>query len=89
MQRPKRWNEPFDPEMSFLALQEIMTLEPFATMDPSRFPKSVSLTGIIENDCRLLELEKGDIIVREGDYGNSAFLIISGEALVSIAGLPD
>ena len=40
------------------------------------------------NDCRTVDLEKGDIIVREGDYGHSAFFILSGEAIVSLKSLP-
>lgn len=53
-------------------------------MDEKAFSKNVPLRGILKNDCRLTEYKKGDIIVREGDYGSSAFLIIQGEALVSL-----
>ncbi len=53
-------------------------------MDQAEFSKHMPLRGILQNDCRLIEYRQGDIIVREGDYGSSAFLIIDGEALVSL-----
>ena len=88
MQRPTRWNEPFDPNMQAAHVNALITMEPFASMDGGRFPRSTPLNGIVQNDCRILDLKKGDIIVREGDYGHSAFLILSGEALVSLKSLP-
>ena len=88
MQRPKRWNEPFDPEMSSDVVDSILAMRPFSQMDRSRFPVACSLQSIVQNDCRVLEFTKGDIIVREGDYGNSAFLIVNGSALVSLKSLP-
>ncbi len=53
--------------------------EPFASMDAKAFPKVTPLEGILKNDCRLHRCEPGEIIVREGDYGNSAYLVIAGE----------
>ncbi len=40
------------------------------------------------NDTKVRSFEKGDIIVREGDYGNSAFLILSGSVRVVLDSLP-
>lgn len=57
-------------------------------MDEGAFSKNVPLRGILKNDCQLIEFEKGDIVVREGDYGSSAFLIVDGEALVSLKKIP-
>ena len=57
-------------------------------MDEGAFSKNIPLRGILKNDCRLIEFNKGDIIVREGDYGSSAFLIVDGEALVSLKKIP-
>jgi Fe-S-cluster-containing dehydrogenase component/CRP-like cAMP-binding protein len=86
--RPQRWDEPFDPNMTDAMVAELLTIQPLDSIDPAAFSKSVSLDGILRNDCRILDLKQGDIIVREGDYGSSAFLIISGEALVSMQSLP-
>jgi Fe-S-cluster-containing dehydrogenase component/CRP-like cAMP-binding protein len=87
--RPQRWDEPFDPDMSSADVQSLLQIEPFAGMDSAAFSPTVSLAGILQNDCRLHHLQKGDIIVREGDYGSSAFLIIEGEALVSLKPIPE
>lgn len=87
--RPQRWDEPFDGSMTNAQVAHLMTLTPFVDMDASSFPKAIALDGILRNDCKIHDLRSGDIIVREGDYGNSAFLILSGTALVSLKKLPD
>lgn len=87
--RPARWDTPFDSSMSAASASDLLRVEPFASMDEGAFSSKVPLTGVLQNDCRLVELESGDIIVREGDYGNSAFLILEGSALVSLRSLPD
>lgn len=54
-----------------------------------RFPPEIPLTGILQNDTRLMRYGEGDIVIREGDYGSSAFLILTGKLRVVIApGLP-
>jgi Fe-S-cluster-containing dehydrogenase component/CRP-like cAMP-binding protein len=88
IRRPARWDEPLDEHLTDQDVQKMLAFEPFASMDAAKFPKRVPLEGILANDCRILELERGDIIVREGDYGSSAFLILSGDAIVSLQSLP-
>ncbi|MEM7455150.1 MAG: cyclic nucleotide-binding domain-containing protein [Planctomycetota bacterium] len=88
IKRPGRWDEPFDETISDEDVFRLKQLDPFRQMDPDAFSRAVPLEGILKNDCRLLDLEKGDIIVREGDYGNSAFLILDGNAIVSLVSLP-
>ncbi len=61
--------------------------EPFACMDSKTFPKTTPLEGILKNDCRLHRCEPGEIIVREGDYGNSAFLVIAGSVRLVVEAL--
>ena len=85
---PARWSEPLDPNMDVGIVDGLLNVAPFTGMDPGSFTESMPLTGILLNDSRLHELDKGDIIVREGDYGGSAFLIVSGQALVSTKSLP-
>jgi Fe-S-cluster-containing dehydrogenase component/CRP-like cAMP-binding protein len=85
---PARWNEPLDPDMDAAVVDDLMTVAPFKSMSPESFPKSTPLSGILLNDSKLHQLQQGDIIVREGDYGGSAFLIVKGEALVSTRSLP-
>ncbi len=84
--RPRRWDVPFG-EMGEGDLDRLLGLEPFCSMDPTRFSPAVPLRGVLANDTRLVRFGRGDIVVREGDYGASAFLIVSGAVRV-LAGLP-
>ena len=78
--RPQRWDNPFCDVMTEKVVDELLALSPFCDMDEARFSRSCSLRGILKNDARLIELTQGDIVVREGDYGNSAFVILQGTA---------
>jgi len=60
---------------------------PFAALDASAFPKSTPLEGVLRNDCRLIRSEPGEIVVREGDYGSSAFLVLAGSVRVVVSPL--
>lgn len=78
MARPQRWATPFGPEMTEDVVDELMQLPVFRDIDEDRFPASTPLRGILLNDTRVTVYQPGEIVVREGDYGNSAFLIIDG-----------
>ena len=80
IQRPQRWDNPFDPDVSDADVDRLLSMEPFFSMDEAKFPASAPLREVIRNDMRLLVFEKGEIIIREGDYGTSAFLVRSGQA---------
>ena len=89
VQRPSRWDQPLDPSMSDADVAWLRTRGPFCAMEASKFPKSTPLDGILRYDCRLQRVEPGEVIVREGDYGNSAFLILAGSARVLVDSLPE
>jgi Fe-S-cluster-containing dehydrogenase component/CRP-like cAMP-binding protein len=78
LQRPKRWDKPFDPEMSEEFVTELLARPEFSSIDATRFPSVAPLRGILRNDCRISVYRPGELLVREGDYGNSAFLVLSG-----------
>lgn len=78
VRRPQRWSKPMDASMDDADVLWLRSREPFATMDAKAFPRSIPLEGILRNDCRIKRCEPGEIIAREGDYGNSAFLVIAG-----------
>ncbi len=78
MNRPKRWDQPFDPEMRFEQAEILMARPEFSNIDDSRFPAATPLFDILMNDCRVIEYQPGDLVIREGDYGNSAFLLLAG-----------
>ena len=82
IERPRRWDVSFDPEMTEAAASQLLTLEPFSKMRLENFPKSLPLPAILQHDTRLRRFRRGEIIVRQGDYGTSAFMVISGEVKV-------
>lgn len=89
MDRPKRWDTPFDLDMRYEQVELLLQRPEFMNIDESRFPDSTSLYDILLNDCCIREYEAGDLVIREGDYGNSAFLVLSGLLKVVInPGLP-
>ncbi len=87
VRRPRRWDEPMDASMNDADVAWLRSRQPFASMDSKSFPRSIPLDGILRNDCRLLRCEPGEIVVREGDYGNSAFLVLAGSVAVFVDAL--
>ncbi len=85
--RPQRWDVPFGDAMRDEDVDELLKIEPFASIDAERFPTALPLRGILKNDTRISSYQHGDILVREGDYGHSAFLILSGTVSVVLEGL--
>lgn len=79
--RPQRWNEPFG-QMSEADVDRVLRLSPFREIDAGEFPLSLPLRGILLGDTRIVTYDPGDLIVREGDYGHSAFFIMSGTVRV-------
>ena len=82
LERPQRWDVAFDPDMSDAAVDRLMAIAPFNQMDEAKFPKRTPLRGILRNDSRIIKYRSGEIIVRQGDYGTSAFLILRGAARI-------
>src|SRR5687767_8840905 len=78
IKRPGRRDWPFSDEMDRYA-DRLLATEPFASMDQQRLAK---LREILLHDTRVRTFKKGEIIVRQGDYGTSAFMILSGGARV-------
>jgi Fe-S-cluster-containing dehydrogenase component/CRP-like cAMP-binding protein len=75
--RPQRWDVPFG-QMTDKDVDRLLAFEPFRSIDASAFPPTVPLRGILLGDTRIGHYQAGDIVVREGDYGHSAFLVLSG-----------
>ncbi|MGF1451968.1 MAG: cyclic nucleotide-binding domain-containing protein [Opitutales bacterium] len=85
--RPQRWDEPFG-KMSPEAVDDLLQKKPFCDFDPERFPKHLPLRDILLNDARIRTFADGEIVMREGDYGTSAFLILEGSVRVFLDKLP-
>jgi Fe-S-cluster-containing dehydrogenase component/CRP-like cAMP-binding protein len=80
--KPKRWDDPLDPDMTDAIVEQLLKREPFASMDESKFPKGVPLREILKADTAIREYRPGEIIIRQGDYGTTAYLVLEGEASV-------
>jgi len=78
VERPQRWDAAFDPDMTDAAVDRMLAIAPFSQMDPEKFPKRTPLREILRHDTSIRRYRKGEIIVRQGDYGTSAFLILAG-----------
>ncbi|MCA9013837.1 MAG: cyclic nucleotide-binding domain-containing protein [Planctomycetaceae bacterium] len=88
--RPRRWDKPFslelgsEEEITDADVAALLEKPPFSQIDPAGFKKSLPLHDIIKNDARIVGFDDGDIIVRRGDWGNSAFFILSGNVRVGL-----
>jgi Fe-S-cluster-containing dehydrogenase component/CRP-like cAMP-binding protein len=91
VKRPARWDEPFaaSGSMSSADVAELLARPPFSRMVAERFPATLPLEGILRNDARMIEYCDGEVILREGDYGSSAFLILDGTVTVVLRSLPE
>ena len=63
-------------------LERLLTIRPFSEMDPDRLAK---LREILLLDTRVRRFNKGELIVRQGDSGTSAFMMLSGRARVVLS----
>ncbi len=79
---PKRWDIPFGPEMTEGDVDRLLTIEPFVSM------RIANLRTLLLNDTRVVRFQRGDIVIREGDYGNCAFLVLTGTVRVVLDALP-
>jgi Fe-S-cluster-containing dehydrogenase component len=88
--RLTREDAPFGPDMTDYDLWKLFSVPEIAAIDKSKFPENQSLKDILKNDTRIRHFKPGEVIVREGDYGNSAFLVLNGKLRVVLShGLPD
>lgn len=84
IEKPQRWDQPFCSEMSEQLIEEMLRLEPFRSMQPEAFPPRLGLRELLRNDCRVREYQPSELLIRQGEYGNSAFLVLAGKLLVSL-----
>ena len=81
---PQRWDSPFDPEMTEEQVNDLLNIPAFSAVEQELFPTHTPLEGILTNDTRIVRFHPGDIVVREGDYGNSAYLVLDGSLRVFV-----
>ena len=85
MERPQRWATPFGLDVSDDDIEMLLKRSDIAAIEADRFPAHTSLEGVLRNDARIVKYRQGDLVVREGDYGNSAFLVLDGNLRVVLA----
>ncbi len=81
---PERWDKPFSEDMTEVDVDSVLAHPLFATIRADRFPAGIPLRGILKNDARIHRYKRSEIIVRRGDYGHSAFVILEGAVKVLI-----
>ena len=89
IRRPKRWDESFGPNMTDKDVDRILIAAPFKDMDPDAFPSGSPLRGILRHDTRILRYQPGDVIMRQGEFGSSAFFILSGSVQFILENIPE
>ena len=77
--RPQRWDAAFDPQVTDAEVSRLLAVTPFSGMRPENFPTRLSLRDILKHDTRIQRYRRGEIVVRAGDHGTSAFLVMSGQ----------
>lgn len=86
--RPERWDKPLDATMTDRMVDRLLRVPPFVAMDPAAFPRATPLRELLRNDTRVVRYEPGQIVVREGDYGSSALLVLDGQLRMTLESLP-
>ncbi len=85
VQRANRWDEPLSSDISETQIEFVLTSHHFSQMSEGNFPGRTALREIIRNDCRIRTYEKDQLIVRSGAYLNSAFILLTGNAVMVLA----
>ena len=83
---PRREDTFADGTMNDEGINRILTCRPFDQMKPA-----ASLREILRIHTRIVSYQNGDIVVRKDDYGNSAFVVLSGtlQVLTDHEAVPD
>lgn len=85
--RPERWDHPLSPSMLKEDVEWLLRQPPFSHMDHLRFAHHTPLADVLLNDARLVHLNPGDVIFREGQYGGSAYLVLTGDVRIFLTRL--
>ena len=74
---------PMSPELPEATLDALKSHPFFQGLDQA-FRSSPRFEKAIRTHSRIVDCEEGDVIVREGDWGNSAFVVLEGEVAVEV-----
>jgi len=70
-------------EMTDAEVDRLVSISGFDKLDPN-YRDSKQFRNLLRTHARVVRCQQGDIICREGDWGHSAFLILSGTVVVEI-----
>ncbi len=87
VERPDRWDHPLSTTMSRDDVEWLLRQAPFSLMNAERFARNTPLADVLTNDARLLHLQPGDVIFREGQYGGTAYLVLTGNVRIFLTQL--
>lgn len=87
MSSPDKEDQPFGKDMTDEEVERLMSFPAIKAIKKEKFPRSAPLEKVLKNHARVMRYKPEAIVIREGDYGNSAFLVLSGEVGV-VLGLP-
>ncbi|MCA9131676.1 MAG: cyclic nucleotide-binding domain-containing protein, partial [Planctomycetales bacterium] len=87
VQRPDRWDHPLASDMTVADVRWLLRQSPFVHMDAERFARNTPLADVLRNDARLRHLQPGDVVFREGQYGGTAYLVLSGQVRIFLTSL--
>lgn len=79
IKRQKQREKSFDRFMRAEDVERLLQIRPFKDMDEKLFPSSNPLREILLKDTRILRFEEGEVVLRQGEYGESAFLLLFGQ----------
>ena len=87
MSRPDKEDQPFGEGMTDAEVKRILSLPALKVINKEKSSAVTRLEKILKIHARVMRYEPKGIVIREGDYGNSAFFVMSGEVCVAW-GLP-
>ncbi len=87
VERPERWDHPLSASMRAEDVDWLLRQPPFSLMDQDRFARNTPLSDVLRNDARLLHLQPGDVVFREGSYGGTAYLVLTGNVRIFLTQL--
>lgn len=88
IEKPKKWDHAFSASMDEDKVEWLLTMAPFHTVALEKVQTSTetnrldTLKSILRNEARLLDYERHEVVIRQGDHGSSVFVVIQGEVQV-------
>lgn len=83
IRRMKPTDLPFSAEMTEEVVEQTAAIEAFRELD-EKFRSSQQFRNLLKTHARRVYCRNGDIVVRQGDWGNSAFFIDTGTVVVVV-----